>query len=181
MVDELFECFREIRRQRPDARLLIVNRHEHALVHQKLDEFAIEPSCLELIAVEHAEAPAAIRRMTVGTALIRPVFSKISSAPTKLAEYLGCGVPCLGNTGVGDVVAILENNEVGVALSEFTEASRRTAITRLLALVESPGLSDRCRETAVRLFSLADGVAAYRSIYRTLLEPDSPSGRSNQA
>jgi glycosyltransferase involved in cell wall biosynthesis len=116
--------------------------------------------------------------MTVGTAIIKPAFSKISSAPTKLAEYLGCGVPCLGNSGVGDVARILEENRVGVSLTGFDEEERRRAITELLALVESPDLAKRCRETALRLFSLEGGVGAYRDIYRALLDLGSPEGRS---
>ena len=179
MFDELLECYRDIRRLRPDARLLIVNRNDHALVRQKLAEFAIEPERVELFAVDHADAPAAIRRMTVGSALIKPVFSKISSAPTKLAEYLGCGVPCLANTGVGDMAAILEGNQMGVALTDFSAAARRSAMERLVELVDSPGLAERCRATALRLFSLDDGVAAYRSIYHQLLDPDFGPARSS--
>jgi glycosyltransferase involved in cell wall biosynthesis len=178
LFDELLECFLELRRQRPDARLLIVNRHDHDLIRRKLAEFRIDPAWSELIAVDHRDAPAAIRRMTVGTAIIKPAFSKISSAPTKLAEYLGCGVPCLGNVGVGDVAAILEENQVGVALAGFDEVERSRAITELLGLVESPDLAKRCRETAQRLFSLEGGVAAYRDIYRALLDPLPPGGRS---
>ena len=171
MFDELLECFLELRRQRPESRLLIVNRNDHELIRAKLAEYRIDPALVELTAVDHSDAPDAIRRMTVGTAIIRPVFSKISSAPTKLAEYLGCGVPCLGNSGVGDMAPILEENQVGVALTGFGEPERRNAIARLLSLVESPGLAKRCRETALRLFSLDGGVAAYREIYRALLEP----------
>ncbi len=170
LFDELLECFRELQRQRPGARLMIVNRNDHELIRSKLEEFGIGPDGVELVAVNHRDAPAAIRKMTAGTAIIRPVFSKVSSAPTKLAEYLGCGVPCLGNVGVGDVASILEENQVGVALTGFSERERRHAITRLLELVEAPGLVDRCRETALRLFSLQAGVAAYRDIYRALLQ-----------
>jgi glycosyltransferase involved in cell wall biosynthesis len=169
MFDELLLCFLAIRRRRPDSRLLIVNRLDHALIRRKLDEFGIGPECVEVTSTDHSGAPDAIRRMTVGTAIIRPVFSKVSSAPTKLAEYLGCGVPCLANAGVGDMAAILEDNQVGVALADFSDADREDAVDRLLALVETPRLADRCRETALRLFSLDGGVAAYRSIYGQLL------------
>lgn len=169
MFDELLEVFGEIRRRLPDARLLIVNRLDHDLIRKKLETFGIGPESVELVAVDHAEAPQAIRRMTAGTAIIRPVFSKISSAPTKLAEYLGCGVPCLANGGVGDMAVILESNKVGVALTDFSKADRDRAVTELLELVNSPGLAERCRETALRLFSLDRGVEAYRSIYRGLL------------
>ena len=172
MFDELLECFLEIRRKVPDARLLIVNRLDHDVVRQKLDAFDIDPGAVELVAVDYASVPDAIRRMTVGTAIIRPVFSKLSSAPTKLAEYLGCGVPCLANHGVGDMASIIEDNRVGVALTDFSVEDRQRTIARLFDLLASPGLAERCRDTAVRLFSLDRGVAAYRAIYRILLKSD---------
>ena len=181
MFDELLECFTEIRRRLPDARLLIVNRLDHDLVRNKLDVFGIDRSSVELLAVDHAQAPQAIRRMTVGTAIIRPVFSKISSAPTKVAEYLGCGVPCLANHGVGDMASILEDNRVGVALTDFSAADRERTIDRLLELLQAPGLAERCRETALRLFSLDRGVAAYRAIYRQLLDAGAGSAKDGEA
>ena len=38
-------------------------------------------------------------------ALYADSYSRVACAPTKLAEYLGCGVPCLGSAGVGDMHA----------------------------------------------------------------------------
>ncbi len=169
MFDELLKCFLEVRRRRPEARLLIVNRKDQDFARRRLAEFGIADEWVDLVAVDHVDAPAAIRRMTAGTAIIMPSFSKISSAPTKIAEYLGCGIPCLSNSGVGDVAEILEGNNVGVALAAFGEEDINLAIDRLLDLVNSAGLAKRCRETALRLFSLNGGVEAYREIYRQLL------------
>ena len=45
--------------------------------------------------------------MHAASTLIKLLF-KITSAPTKLAEYLGCSVPCIGNYDVGDMEKILE-------------------------------------------------------------------------
>lgn len=170
MFDELLDIFLEVRRRVSDARLLVVNRLDHRLIRDKIAAKGIDPGAVELVAVDHADAPHAIRRMTVGTAIIRPVFSKISSAPTKLAEYLGCGVPCLANTGVGDMAAIIEDNRVGVALADFSPAEREKAVSQLLELVRSPDIARRCRQTALHLFSLEGGVKAYLSIYRQLLQ-----------
>lgn len=181
MFDELLDVFLEVRRRLPDARLLIVNRLDHNLIRNSLAARGVDADSFELTAVDHADVPSVIRQMTVGTAIIRPVFSKISSAPTKIAEYLGCGVPCLANAGVGDVAPIIEDNGVGVALTDFSPAKRREAVNFLLELVESPGLAHRCRETALRLFSLEGGVAAYRSIYRQLLRLGSQSTKGVQA
>lgn len=169
LFDEVLECFRLIVERRPDARLLIVNRHEHEFIRARVAALGIAPERLELIATDHAQVPALIARMTVGAAIIKPVYSKIASAPTKLAEYLGCGVPCLGNAGVGDMEAVLEGERTGVALTDFSHPDRVSAIERLFALLDDPALATRCRDTAERLFSLDAGVTAYARIYEELL------------
>ncbi len=168
LFDEVLACFAELRQRRPDALLLVVNRNEQALVRTHAAAAGIPGDALEITAAEHADVPAQVRRMSAGAAIIRPVFSKIASAPTKLAEYLGCGVPCLGNVGVGDMEAILEGEKTGVALREFTAEERARAVERLLALCDDPATRTRCRAVAERLFSVEDGAMHYRAIYRSL-------------
>ena len=168
-LDKILQSFVVLREMRPDSRLLIVNRTEHDLVRNASAAIGLDRDAIELIAADHGDVPRHIARMSAGLAFYKPAYSEMACAPTKLAEYLGCGVPCLGNAGVGDLATILEDNQVGVAVTGFGEPELRSAIARLLELVESPGLPDRCRATAQRLFSLESGVAAYRSIYRNLL------------
>ena len=169
MFDEVLACFKLLRERRPDARLLVVNRNEQDLVRRMVSQAAIPADALELTFADHAEVPAQVRRMSVGAAIIKPVFSKIASAPTKLAEYLGCGVPCLGNVGVGDMELILEDEGAGVALREFTPAERVRAVDRLLAMADDPATPAHCRNVALAHFSVDDGAQQYRSIYRSLL------------
>lgn len=170
LFDEALACFRLILERRPDARLFVVNRNEHDFIRAAVEKAGVDPARLEIVAAEHHDVPAMIAKMTVGAAIIKPAYSKMASAPTKLAEYLGCGVPCIGNVNVGDMEEILEGNRVGVALTGFSEADRRAAVDRLLALLDEPDLKDRCVETARRLFSLDAGVDAYRGIYESLTE-----------
>jgi glycosyltransferase involved in cell wall biosynthesis len=170
LFDEALACFKLILERRPDARLLIVNRNEHGFIRAAVEQAGIDPARLEIAAAEHRDVPAMIAKMTVGSAIIMPAYSKMASAPTKLAEYLGCGVPCIGNVNVGDMEEILEGNRVGVALTGFSEAERRAAVDRLLALLDEPELQTRCAMIARRLFSLDAGVDAYRGIYESLAE-----------
>jgi glycosyltransferase involved in cell wall biosynthesis len=131
---------------------------------------------MELLASDHAEMPKLIGRMSAGMAIIKPAFSKIASAPTKLAEYLACGVPCLGNASVGDVQAVLEERRVGVALPGFTDGQIRSGVRRLIELTADKDVQERCRRAAVELYSLDRGVAEYETIYRRLAN-GSPSHR----
>jgi len=166
LLDEMLHCFRALQAELPDARLLFVNRREQALIRQRVRQVGIDENKVEIVAAEHDDVPKLIGRMNAGMALIKPVYSKISSAPTKLAEYLGCGVPCLGNAGVGDVDDILESNRVGVALGDFSDTGIRGNVHRLIELTLDPDIQRRCRAVALELFSLERGVEGYNAIYR---------------
>jgi len=168
LMNETMALFRAILDRRPGARMLIVNRSEHEAVRTAAALAGIPAESIEIGGAPHAQVAALIQSMHAAGALIRPCFSKLSSAPTKLAEYLGCGVPCVGNTGVGDMEAILEGCGVGVVLKDFDQASLDAAADRILAIAADPNVRMRCRETALARFSLERGVAAYRSIYTEL-------------
>jgi glycosyltransferase involved in cell wall biosynthesis len=165
LFDEVLAVFTAVRSLRPEVRLLIVNRNEHAYIEERLRHAGIDPDAVELVAAEHKDVPAFISRMTVAAALRKRTYSQIACAPTKLAEYLGCGVPCIVNEGVGDVVEIVEGNRVGVVLHDFTETGRHEAAAALIRLSRELGIRERCVATARALFSLEDGVEAYRRIY----------------
>ncbi len=122
LFDAAVTCFMQLRRQIPDARMLILNRNEQDYIRERLQAGGVPPDAVELRSATHAEVPAQMARMHAGVFFIKPVFSKQASAPTKLAEFLGCGIPCLSNAGVGDMAGILEGERVGVALDSFDDS-----------------------------------------------------------
>lgn len=168
LFDEVVACFAELLRMRPDARFLVLNRGEHAFILERLARGGVPAELVQLVAADHADVPAWMGRMHAAVFFIKPVFSKQASAPTKLAELLGCGIPCLVNAGIGDMQEVVEGEGVGIALREFDAGSLRDGLQRLLALVQSPWIAERCRDAAQRHFSLDAGVEAYRAIYAGL-------------
>jgi glycosyltransferase involved in cell wall biosynthesis len=170
LLDEMLECFQLLRAELPDSRLLIVNRHDHQLIRARAAAIGIDQSAMEIVAAEHQDMPGQVARMSAGMALIKPTYSKIASAPTKLAEYLGCGIPCLGNSRVGDMAEILEGRKVGVAIDGFSRSELADGVRRLVALTQEPAIQERCRLAAVDLFSIDTGVAAYAAIYDRLAQ-----------
>ena len=168
LFDEVAACFAQLLRMRPDASFLIVNKGEHAYIRKRLAAAGIPADTVELRAASHAEVPQQIARMDAGIFFIRQVFSKQASAPTKLAEFLGCGVPCLGNAGVGDMAEVLEGEHVGVALKSFDEAALANGLQELLQLAADPAIRARCVAAAQKHFSLDEGVARYSSIYEQI-------------
>lgn len=175
MFDTFVESFQQLRLIRPNSCALILNRGEHDLIRRAIQRAGIPLDAVELRAADHAEVPSQMARMNAAAFFIRPVFSKKASAPTKLAEFLGCGIPCLTNTGVGDMSKLLRDAQVGVAVSSFDDISIRAGVEELLALCEDPGLRVRCREAAVLHFGLSEGVSAYNRIYDLLDQAQRPA------
>ncbi len=168
--DAAVEAFKQCRKHRPDALFRILNRGSHDYIRQRLAALDVDMSCVELRGAEHSEVPSLMAAMDAGVFFYKPSYSRVACAPTKLGEFLGCGVPCLSNEGVGDMAAILREDHCGVAISGFDASEIAAGIDALLALVADPGTRDRCVQAAARHFSLEEGVRRYRGVYRALAE-----------
>jgi glycosyltransferase involved in cell wall biosynthesis len=168
LFDETVACFKHLLDLRPDARFLIVNRGEHEHILERLANAGVPELAVELTTASYSEVPSQMARMDAGIFFIKPVFSKKASSPTKLAEFLGCGVPCLANSGVGDLAEVLEGERVGIALKSFDDFSMKVALQQLLQLAADPDTRQRCIESALRHFSLEKGVVSYSLIYEQL-------------
>ncbi|MGL4501706.1 MAG: glycosyltransferase [Planktothrix sp.] len=168
LFDPVLECFKELLEIRPNARLLILNRNEGDYIRNRLDFYGINDHLVELKTVAHSQVAKEMHQMDAGIFFIKPVFSKRASAATKLGEFMGCGIPCLSNDGVGDMTEILEENNVGIVVREFTHEAQALAVQQLLQLVEDPNVCERCISTAHHYFSLEQGVKSYKHIYQSI-------------
>lgn len=168
VFDEVARCFQLLLELKPRAKLLVVNRGGHDYIARSLRKNAIPRDRAEVLAADHSEVPAQIRRMDAGAFFYKAGRSRFARAPTKLGEFLATGVPCVCSGGVGDVDEILERDRVGVILRETTDAARREAMRALVKLSEEPDIQARCAAAASGTFSLEEGVQAYDALYREL-------------
>ena len=114
------------------------------------------------------EVPLNLFARDVGLCLIAPTYSKIASAPTRLAECLAAGMPVLVTPGVGDLSSLVNEHRVGVVLTGEDERDVAEAAARMRALAQDPEIADRCRSAAEKLFDVDIGSARYTALYRTL-------------
>jgi glycogen synthase len=67
------------------------------------------------------------------------------------------------------MASILEGERVGVALRDFSADAMGEATGHLIRLAREPDIRMRCREAALKYFSLDAGVEKYAKIYSSLL------------
>lgn len=165
-VRRLF-CLRE------DARFLVINKGGHERVRSMLLAEQVDLSRVEILDLPYDEVGPHLARASAGIFFIKPCWSKKASCPTKMAEFLACGKPCIANEGVGDVAAVLSGAGVGVVVPVLPdgEVDMSRIDDYLLSLFELVSDSEspvRCRSVAESRFSLAEGVARYSRIYNDL-------------
>jgi hypothetical protein len=100
---------------------------------------------------------------------IKVCFSKTASAPTRLAELLGAGVPVVINDGIGDSGAIVRDHEAGVVLPQLDAASVAASLPAVRRVLDDPHVRTRCVATARRYFDVDEGTARYARLYDRLL------------
>jgi glycosyltransferase involved in cell wall biosynthesis len=166
--DDVLDCFQILRERRPDARLRILNQGDHNYIADRLSEKEIDRTAVTVRSVDHDEVPVEMNRMDAGIFFYRPTFSKKGTSPTKMGEFLACDIPCLSNTGVGDVETILEGNRVGVALDSFEADEKERGIDELVELAHHDVIRGRCRAVAEDYYSLEAGVRSYDAVYRAV-------------
>lgn len=153
----------------PEARFEIVTRDDADRVRAALDPANDLAGRLDIRPRPSEEMPDAVRGHDLSVMFFTDGLSKLGSAPTRMAEVLGCGLPVVANEGVGDVADIVRENNVGVVLEGASEDQMREALAQFEKLRADPDLSARCRATAEAVFSLETGTAAYRDIYAMIL------------
>lgn len=168
LFDSVVESFRQLLELRPIARLLVISRSDPDYIMSRLAAGNVPLDAVEVRAASHAEVPRQMARMHAGIFFYKPSYSRAACAPTKLGEFLGCGIPCLSNTGVGDMAEILEEFRVGVALDSFEQNSMKAGLAKLVALVDDETTAQRCVAAAQANFSLDEGVRLYRGVYESL-------------
>ncbi len=168
MTDEMMSLFETARRDHPEAFAMILTQRDADTVRDGLLARGFADEDMFVASVRPEEIGEYLNAADVAISFIKACYSKQSSSPTKLAEYLACGLPIIANRGVGDVDPLIEDNRVGVILDEFSPSGYSKALSEIEMLGD---VGQRCRETARREFDLKTvGGTRYRRMYSQLLD-----------
>lgn len=169
MLEEMLDFFLEAKKLIAHAHFLILTQSGRGFINNIISGKGLDKDDVTVATVRSALMPDFIALADAGIFFIKPSFSKQASSPTKLGEFLACGIPVVINPGVGDTEEMVNSNKVGVSVKSFTESSYRISIQELFELLkEKYSLRIRCRHTAESFLSLEQGVDKYARLYNCL-------------
>ena len=171
MTDEMLEFLALAHRRDETTFSMILTQSPAQEIAARLRALGLSDRDFFIDKVKPNDVPRYLKAADVALSFIKPCYSKLSSSPTKIAEYLASGLPIVCNAGIGDVDEIIEGENVGVVIGEFNEETYTEALRAVDEMRLDETLGDRCRASARRYFDLDRvGGERYRRLYRRLVE-----------
>lgn len=179
--DETLSYLALLARRLPRMTALIVTREDHESLRDAALRAGIPPGQVVLRRASFEEMPALIALMDVGVFFVKPRFSMRAAAPTKLGEFLACGVPVVIAGPIGDAGEIVRRGRVGLVLDGAHEEEHERSVAALRDLLADDDTPNRCRWVAAAEFSIDRAVAAYDNLYQRLAARQVGRERSSSA
>jgi glycosyltransferase involved in cell wall biosynthesis len=169
MVDEMAEFLATAHRQDPATFALILTPSPPEGIQGPLRRLGVPAADTLVRSVDPEAIPAYLAAADLALSFIKPCYSKLSSSPTKIPEYLACGLPVVSSAGIGDSDAVIEEDRVGVLVRRFDREGYLRALEAVEGLRREDGLRARCLASARDRFDLEGvGGVRYRRLYQRL-------------
>ncbi|UXX81105.1 hypothetical protein N7E81_08325 [Reichenbachiella carrageenanivorans] len=149
---EIIALFGQLYAQDPKSYFLVATDYDKNQIHSWFEEENIPTTSYHLRAfIDAAQIPDYLSAADMGIVAIPPTPSQKFRSPTKVAEYLLCGLPYITCQGVSEDDEYATDHEVGIVVNDFSreEISKvYPKIDQILALNKSE-LREKCRKVGL--------------------------------
>lgn len=174
LLKEMGSFFLELKKHKPNAFFQILTASPPQFVRETLSNLGIKETDYEVAKVLPGKVPKHLKRAHLGISFRTPTFAQIASSPTKIPEYLACGLPVVSNYGIGDTDYLLESEKVGICLKSFDQDELTKKAEEIFDILSNDKMSEKCVTVAGKYFDLINvGGKKYQNVYRRLIEDES--------
>ncbi len=165
-LPQMLQLFVKIKSSHNNAKFLILSQTPLSYIETEISKTNLLLSDFIIKEVARELVPKYLAASDINLSFIKPVYSKISSSPTKLGEVLAMGIPVITNSGVGDVKEIVEQINGGIIIDGFSNKELERAakeIPNILTLDETS-----IAHNTKNLLSLDLALQTYLLLYKNL-------------
>jgi glycosyltransferase involved in cell wall biosynthesis len=175
LTDEMAELMAAARRKDATTFSMVLTHSPPEMIVSRVRSLGMSESDYLIRKVAPEDLPRYLKAADFAVSLIKPCYSKISSSPTKIAEYLASGLPVISSAGIGDLDELFAEDNVGTLLYAYNREAYGRALREIERLLLDSGVAERCRDSARNRFDLARvGGPRYRRLYQRLFLNSSP-------
>lgn len=169
LTEQIADLLRVYKEQNPSVFALILTQSDPNLIVPLLRERGFTDKDFFAGRVSPGEVPKYLKASDLAVSFVKIGYATASRSPTKIPEYLACGLPVISNRGVGDADEQINSEKVGIIIDDLTAEGYLDALRKIRGLREKQSLADNCRRTAWERFDLETvGGERYRRLYKKL-------------
>ena len=173
LTEEMAELMAVAHQEDASTFSLVLTQSPPEMIIRRLTELGVAQSDYLVKRVAPEDVPRYLKAADFAVSLIKSCYSKLSSSPTKIAEYLASGLPVISNAGIGDLDDVFAEDKVGVIVDAFNRESYGRALEKMRRMLQDPGIAERCRDSARKRFDLVSvGGVRYRRLYQRVINKD---------
>ncbi len=162
---EMIDCVLVWKEFIPNIKLLILTKDKNELPAILTNYSASQKQIIVTESASYNDVPSYLALAKAAIYFIKPVFSKIASSPTKMAECWAMDLPIITNKGIGDNDMYFEQHHGGILIKEFTTEEYKKAA---LSFLEQLKKNTNYRDIAATHFNNKKAATDYLNIYNAL-------------
>ncbi|MDP1822363.1 MAG: glycosyltransferase [Archangium sp.] len=181
LVDETLALVRSVLRRDEQAHLLVLSGQSDEYA-RRLTATGISADRFTLTRADHEAMPEWLSLIDWGMLLLNPDSSaKRASMPTKLAEFLACGVRPVQFGCNSEVSDWVKNTGSGFVLADVRPHTLEAAAERIVTTTLEDEVASRARSLAAPHFSLESGLDKYEHVLTRTFGELRPAALGNRA
>ena len=163
LIDEMLKVFKAIKEKYASALFLFITHSDPSIILNRLKSFDLTEEDVKIVKSPPERVPDYVKACDTSFSFIKPVFSKISSSPTKLGELLSMGIPVICNRGIGDVEQIITESGTGFLMKKFDDEEIDKLLTGLPEILRAD--AGQIRNRTQNWYDLNIGIEKYSKCY----------------
>lgn len=160
---ELIDCVLVWKKKIPALKLLFLTKDIHELEKIVENYSAEDKSMLLYKSASYQEVSKYLALAKAAIFFIKPVYSKIASSPTKMAECWAMNLPIITNAGIGDNDLYFHHHKGGILIKDFSPEAYQNACTAYLELQDQTA---DYRKIALDHFDNSIAIQRYSDVYK---------------
>lgn len=165
LLDEMISFFKQLHKKYPEAVFLFISPEPFEQIINIAKKHNVDKNLIRHSFVKHDEIPQYLSITNMGIMFIKPSYSKMSSSPTKFAEFLAMNIPVICND-IGDLTKHTNQIPGCYCISSFSDEIFTDIINKLNL---KQNYKNEIREKAKEIYDLSFAVETYFKVYKKVL------------
>jgi glycosyltransferase involved in cell wall biosynthesis len=166
-LNSMIRLFSALEKRWPKLTFKIVTKDNEDVIKNVCRVNGFNCEKLTIFPSDPADIAENIADLDLAVVLFTPGLSTLGSSPTRIGEFLACGIPVVVNTDVGDTANIVSNYGVGVVLKENEDIE--ILLDKIDQLVNDSDIEKRCRQLSESVLSADVGAKQYSNVYKKVI------------